>query len=263
LVVNQARFMLLVFSPAMIWLAAVGLFLLMRGGAVGRGLELEMAGQPAEAEKCYRKALARSGLPASKRAEALACLGGVLADMGRYEESRQCLYSALAMGDPKGGCRSNIAELLLLQGIEAEKALDMADQALRATTTGCEKVTSTGRLGQDAVAIARASICGKRAWALARLGRQEESAHAIDTSLRFAIQASADVLKYYSRYGRARRLARAALGNAYWLTGMALLAMKEGGKASEHFQKGSDADRSGKYGALCRKQLALLGGPFG
>jgi hypothetical protein len=44
---------------------------------------------------------------------------------------------------------------------------------------------------------------------------------------------------------------------------MALLVMQETDKVSYYFEKVSDADREGKYGALCRKQLALMETPVG
>ena len=224
------------------------------GGVVGKGLRLESAGRAVDAERCYRKALHRSWLSASKRAGVLCCLGSVLMDQGRYEESRKCLDEALAMGsDPAGSCRSNIAELLLLQGIEAQQALDMADEAFEATISGFASVIA-GRVGLDLASVARATIVGQRAWALALLGRQEEAQQAIFEALQLMIQPSAELLKNYYGFGRVTRMGRA---DTYWLTGMALLSMKETGKASEHFKKGAAADPKCKYGALCRKQLAL------
>ena len=88
------------------------------------------------------------------------------------------------------------------------------------------------------------------------MGRQEEAQEAIFEALQLMLQQSADLLKNYYGFGRVARTGRA---DTFWLTGMALLAMKENGKASEHFKKGGAADPKGKYGALCRRQLALAG----
>jgi hypothetical protein len=52
-------------------------------------------------------------------------------DLGRFEESQQYLVNALGMGDPTGSSRSSIAELLLRQGIEPDKALHLASQVIK------------------------------------------------------------------------------------------------------------------------------------
>jgi tetratricopeptide (TPR) repeat protein len=217
---------------------------------------LDNSGRAADAERCYRRALARPWLSASKRAELLRCLGGVLMGLGRYEESRKCLDEALAMGDPMGGCRASIAELLLLEGIDAERALEMVDQAIEASTTGLGESTSKERVSRDLASIIRASLLGLRAWALALAGRQDEAQKAIVEALQLTIKPSADLLRNYYGFALLTRMSRA---NTCWLAGMAFLAMKKPDKASECFKKGSDVDPKGKYGTLCRKQLALVG----
>ena len=67
---------------------------------------------------------------------------------------------------------------------------------------------------------------------------------------------SADLLRNYYGFGLVTRMCRA---DTCWLSGMALLAMKKPGTASECFKKGSDTDPKGKYGGRCRNQLALVG----
>jgi len=99
---------------------------------VRNGLELELAGRPADAVDCCSKALAAGyNLSPSDQALLLGCLGSALMDLGRFEESQQYLVNALGMGDPTGSSRSSIAELLLRQGIEPDKALHLASQVIK------------------------------------------------------------------------------------------------------------------------------------
>jgi hypothetical protein len=132
----------------------------------------------------------------------------------------------------------------------------MADQALAAITAGPGATDGRSIRRKALVDIARASVWGKRAWALALLGRQEESRQAIETASQLANHASADLYKFSDL--ASRRSAKMGVADTYWLTGMALLAMQETSQAADHFRKGSSADRKRKCGDLCRKQLAAL-----
>ena len=187
-------------------------------------------------------------------------------DMGRYDESQQHLVKALGMGDPTGSCRSSIAELLLRQGIQPDKALHLSSQVINESAAeaarlyrGLDPVWRARPLAQNHAF--RSTLWAQRAWALALLGRREEAREAIDEASQLAIKPDGDLSA--SCWAFVSRLEWQRLADTCWLAGMALLAMNETGKASEHFKEGSYVDPNGKYGALCRKQLALLGAPVG
>jgi len=191
-----------------------------------QGLTHALAGRPAEAEQCFRQALAKDhSMPRSAQVHCLGCLGNTLTDQGRYEEARQCLERAVEMGDRNGTARVSIAELLLAQGSEPQRALDLVDEAMRATQ---------GQIAQRLEGGRRAT----RAWALALLGRRQEAEQSIEQALRAPV-------------GKLR----ATLAMRHWAVGMALVAMERTGKAIEHFRAARDADPSGKYGDLALRQL--------
>ena len=191
-----------------------------------QGVTHVLAGRPAEAEPCFRQALAKGhAAPRSTQVRCLGCLGDTLTDLGRYEEARRCLERAVEMGDRNGSARVSIAELLLAQGSEPQKALDLVDEAMR---------ISKAPVAQRLEGIRRAI----RAWALALLGRRQEAEESIEQALR----APGGTL-------------RATLAMRHWAVGMALVALERTGKAIEHFRAARDADPKGKYGGLAMQQL--------
>lgn len=193
-----------------------------------KALTLSLAGRPAEAEQFFRLALARgAGRPAAEKTQILGGLGEILSELGRYEEGRRCLESAVQMGDRHGVARMGIAESLLLQRTEPQKALDLIDVAMGLAEGQIRERLEGGRWAQ-------------KAWALALLGRRHEALEAIARSL------------------QARDLSmRAASAARHWMVGMALLAMESTGDAVEHFRKARDLDSQGKYGNLAVQQLKL------
>ena len=184
------------------------------------GLILALAGRPAEAEPCFRKALSlvQAGF-AYPRQRLLASQGFALIDLARYDEAEQCFHRAIEAGDETGNSQDGLAELRLVRGVEAEKALDYACQAIEHA-----KRRADGRIPGSYYAL--------QAWALGLLGRGEE----------------------------AREALRALVPNAHgaslhWRAGMALLAMGQADEARAHFQKGHDLDPRGKYGRRCADRL--------
>ncbi|HLY40714.1 MAG TPA: tetratricopeptide repeat protein [Terracidiphilus sp.] len=100
-----------------------------------KGLDLLLAGNPSGAERCYREALsADPKLPESDQVRLLVCLGDALIDQQRYSEAEECLEKALQMGDPTGSGQGSMADLLVLEKKNPERAIEMADEALRLTT---------------------------------------------------------------------------------------------------------------------------------
>jgi len=191
------------------------------------GITHGMAGRPAEAERCYREALARScDSPRSERAGLLGCLAESLEHQDRLEESMKCRQASIDMGDNiLGSARHGLAELLLKQGTDPQRALELTDEAMRVAK------------GQAAPKVAPARWA-TRAWALAVLGRRQEAEQAI---------AQAMLL---------RRETHAALfASTRIKVGMALLAMDQPANAIEQFRAALEADPQGKYGARAQQLI--------
>jgi len=188
------------------------------------GITHGLAGRPAEAERCYREALARGqDSPRSERAGMLGCLAESLEDQGRFGESLNYRQAAIDMGDNiLGSARHGLAEALLRQGTDPQRALEQVDEAMRVAK------------GQAAPQVAP-SRSATRAWALAVLGRRQEAERAI---------AQAMLL---------RRETHAALfADTRLKVGMALLAMEQPENAIEQFRAAYEADPKGKIGARAR-----------
>jgi tetratricopeptide (TPR) repeat protein len=190
-----------------------------------RGLVLSLAGRPKEAVDCYRKALAvsQSG-PAYPRERLHACLGYALMDLGRYDEAEQCFHHAIEQGDHTGNSQDGLAEIRLAQGIEPEKALAYAGQAIHHA-----KRRQDGRIP--------GSYFAHQAWALALLGRSEEARESLVLALS---------VPEPNRRGSA---------SLHWRAGMVLLAMQQTEEANSHFQIAHQVDPRGKYGNRCLELL--------
>jgi tetratricopeptide (TPR) repeat protein len=188
-------------------------------------LTLSFADRPAEAERCYRKALGMmQSHPAYQWERLYASLGYVLIDLARYDQAEQCFHRAIELGDVTGNSQDGLAELRLVQGVEAEKALDYAGQAMEHA-----KRRPDGRIP--------GAYYAHRAWALGLLGRGEEGREPLAQSLREPNEKA---------FGSASQ---------QWIAGMALVAMQHPEEARKHFQMGRDADPRGKYGRRCKEQL--------
>jgi len=191
------------------------------------GFTHSIANNPTEAERCFRKALAgASDIPRSDRAGLLGSLGDALKDQGRYEEARKCLECSIEMGDnTAGSARFDLAELLLRQGTEPLRALQLVDEAIRMA-----KGSASGKV--------RPSRLARRAWALALLGRRQEAEQAIEHALLVRREAGAPLF-----------------ASTRLNVGMALVAMDRPEKAIEHFRAAYEADPKGKYGTRALEQI--------
>jgi tetratricopeptide (TPR) repeat protein len=189
------------------------------------GLWLDSAGRLSEAEKRFRKALAMAAGSKYPVARLHACLGNVLVDRGRFHEAEQCFLRAIKAGDDTGSSEAGLAELRLVQGVEAEKALEYADQAID---------RGKRRPGKPLPVFV---FYAYRAWALAVVGRGEEARVALAEALHVPESGAS---------GRAE---------IHWRIGMALAAMQQSEDAWMHFEMGHKADPRGKYGHRCGEQL--------
>jgi tetratricopeptide (TPR) repeat protein len=188
-------------------------------------LTLSLAGRLSEAEQRYRKALAMTAGTKYRVERLHACLGYVLMDRGRYDEAEQSFQRAIKAGDVTGSSQAGLAELRLAQGVEAEKALEYAGQAMERAKRRPGKPVA-GPFWSD------------QAWALALLGRGEEAREALAQAMR---------VPEASVFGRAEM---------HWRAGMALEALQQTEEARGHFQMGHDLDPRGKYGRRCVEHLA-------
>jgi tetratricopeptide (TPR) repeat protein len=196
------------------------------------GLILFLAGHPADAEPCFRKALGMVRSDSRYPRERLqASLGHTLVDLCRYGEAERCFQDAIEAGDVTGNSQDGLTESRVVQGVEAEQALDYAVQAIE-----CSKRRPAGRVPGVYYA--------NQAWALALLGRSAEARESLSQAL---------AMPEPSAPGRASQ---------HWHAGMVLLAMKQPDEALDHFQIGCDADPRGKYGRRCAEQLRLSTRPL-
>jgi tetratricopeptide (TPR) repeat protein len=193
-----------------------------------RGALLGAAGRHAEAEQCYREVLAVSANAKPEfRNRLLLGLGYTLSDLGRYEEGQRCFEVLIDLGDPHGGARLGIADLLLQQSREAQRALSMVEESMRICSAGWYK----------------AERMGNKAWALALMGKREE----ISEPLAAALQG-------------ARGLQHVGAGaSIHWRVGKALAAAERVPEAMEQFRAAFQIDPHGHHGLLARKDLLNYG----
>jgi tetratricopeptide (TPR) repeat protein len=188
------------------------------------GLTLCQAGRLVEAERLCRTGLAMlQARPGYPRVRLYAVLGFVLMDRGRYAEAEQSFQRAIKEGDQTGNSLSGLAELMLVQGAETEKALAYAGQAIE--------------LAQISLGRVHWAHYANRAWALALLGRAAEARESLDLAL------------------QQPTLGATATAESHWRAGMALLAMQQPEEACKHFRLGKDIDPRGKYGHRCAELL--------
>jgi tetratricopeptide (TPR) repeat protein len=189
------------------------------------GLLLSKAGRLSEAEQRYRQALAMADGTKYRVERLHASLGYVLMDRGRHQEAEKCFERAIKTGDVTGSSQAGLAEVRLVQGVEAEQALEYAEKAIEKAKRRPDKLVP-GQFSAD------------QAWALALLGRSDEAREALAQAFRVP-EASAP--------GRAEM---------HWRAGMTMAAMQQPEEAWKHFEMGHKADPHGKYGHRCGEHLA-------
>jgi tetratricopeptide (TPR) repeat protein len=264
------RLLLTAFGLAgFIVLSRTGVFLPRHLRLRRKGLDLLIAGKPIEAERCYRTALElERTFGQSDRVRLLVCLSDALFDQGRYPEAKQHLSTALGIGDPTGSGQGSMCDLLLAMKTEPEKAIQMADEAVRLTSNAPHnQAFGTGW------ELAKSNLYDAKSWArktraLLLLDRQTEARQAIDRALRI-LEASKELVarsmpetsppEAIILGGRLRNMKELAIANAHWEVGMALLEMRDKDKAIEHLKIVQSTDRRGKYRHLAEQKLRDLG----
>jgi tetratricopeptide (TPR) repeat protein len=199
-----------------------------------RGVRSEIllaAGRYAEAETMLRQGIDLARRP-RERSLMLEGLGNVLMEMGRYGEAQRCFEGARELMPKRSVADCCMAELLLRQGLDAEKALEFADRALKSYRGNLlERMICRGRIGE---------ILATRAWALVLRARSAEAMEAIEAALK----------------GPARK-SRPAFAHVCYNAGMAMRALGNYSTASEHFGRGRDVDPTGRWGKLCAQALRV------
>ena len=149
-----------------------------------------------------------------------------MTELGRYEEAERCLETVIELGDKTGGARMGIADLLLLQEKEPEKALALIEQAMRIRLP---KLVFADRMGS-------------KAWALALIGRLQEMGDTIAVAVQGINPAQKTVA-----------------ASVHWKIGKALAAVKRIPEAAEHFRAAWQADPQGHCGRISRRELEQYG----
>ena len=193
------------------------------------GTVLMFAGRNREAEEVIRQCL-NNALTAPERGLFLVNLGYVLLGEKRYDEARQ-VYEEAIRNRPNGAVAySSLAEVYLEQGIEPERALQLADLGI--------KFKRASRAQTEVDQHIFGYLFANRAWALFLLGRAEEARESLDQAQAFTsvgIKPGAAGVHYH--------IARA------------LAAGGQSAQAAEQFRQARQADPQGRYAALADAAL--------
>jgi tetratricopeptide (TPR) repeat protein len=234
-----------------------------------KGMDLLLAGKAVEAERWYRTALGLGAkVPESDRVRLLVCLGDALIDQGRYEDARQCLAQALELGDPTGSGQGSMCDVLLAQKASAEKAIEMADEAMQLQSRALDGMPFGASWATVCKDLLEAKTLARKAQALLVLDRRAEARQAMDRALSILdaskselqlAQPEPSVIGTLAVGDRLRRIKELTISGTCWRVGLSLLAMGDKDRATEQFLVVRDTDRMGKYRSLAQKQLDSLG----
>lgn len=197
-----------------------------------RGTVLLFAGRLEEGEESLRTSIAkhlvkgRVGLVSG-----LTNLGSVLLRQKRFREATAALEVVTKIHPQFSEAHSELAEVLLAQGQEPERALALVDNALELKNRNARNV--------DRHAVAY--MWAKRGLALAMLGRTGEAAASVEKA-----KDSGDPAFIPGVAGTA------------WRCGLALARMGKFEAAREQFQRAAAIDPRGLYGKLAAESLQEL-----
>jgi hypothetical protein len=190
---------------------------------------LFFSGRAADAEPILRE-LVESQRNTGLRTLAFEHLGRVQMAQGRYPDARRCFEAAAKLMPSRPAAYSGLAEVRLRQSVETTQALEDAERALQLHRDSLlERKGSKERL---------AAIRGNQAWALAALGRGNESQQAIEAGVREMDP------KFIPE-----------VAGFYWRAGMAMLALENTNAAAGHLRRAAELDPLGYYGKLAAQHL--------
>jgi tetratricopeptide (TPR) repeat protein len=196
-----------------------------------RGTVLLFAGRLAESEQSFRTSLEKAQMKAGAiQILALANLGHVLLDLGRFREAADAFEACTKVYPRYAAAHSGLAEVLLRQGKEPQRALLLIDNAL--------KLKQDNPRARNVDRHSTAYMWADRALALAMLGRMDDAAAA----LVMADDAGDPAFL-------------PGLAGAAWRCGLAFLQMNKVDVAIEQFRNATVIDPCGLYG---RRSAAAL-----
>ena len=181
-------------------------------------------------------------------------------------EAMQYLSDALQLGDPTGVGQEYMADLLIEQGTDPERALDMADKALE-LITGPSNRSFGNSWSKVFSKYMEAVAWSRKTRALVQLDRKLEARQAMDRALRIAEEADAaaqrtnpqsSLLGRVILGSRLQNMKKLAISEVHWKIGLALLAMKDPIKAAEHLVA-RDHDPYASIANSLKSSFAALG----
>jgi tetratricopeptide (TPR) repeat protein len=175
------------------------------------------SGRAEEAEPILREVMESN---AKLRSQALEELGRVLLAQARWDDAKRAFEATMRLAPNHPAAQIGLAEVRLLQGIEAEQALEEVREARK-------RNADRGRL---------AAICGDEAWALGLLGRSGEVQEALERGAR-----------------EVDRQHQPELAGFHWRAGMALLALEHPTAGMQWLVKATELDPEGHYGKVAAK----------
>jgi len=193
------------------------------------GHVLLMAGRYREAEDTLRRSLA-SAHARESYGSALEFLGDTLMEQGRYDEATRSYEAALHAFPWRRRPYRGMAEMHLRQGKRAEQAIEWIEKItdFKGLSFGQRKMN--GRPEDDYWAL--------KAWALARLGRRQETDDAIENALKATDK---NVLP--------------DLAATYYRAGLAMQALGKDAEARDYFERAVQSDPIGRRGKLAKAAI--------
>ena len=207
------------------WLPETPIFHFMRGTA------LHYAGRLQEAEESFRDTIEKGEIRAGAILPvALTSLGHVLLHLGRFARATAAFDASNKIAPRYAGALNGLAESLLRQGQQPQRALLLVDNALK-----YQQDTPRNRsLNRHNFA----NMWAHRAQALAMLGRRDEAASAIETAIHVGDPGFLP-----------------GLAATCWRCGMAFRLMNQEAAAAEQFRKATELDPHGLHGELAASAL--------
>ena len=187
------------------------------------------AGRYREAEDALRRSFTSSHAAATY-GMALEYLGDSLMEQGRYDEAQRSFEAALHTFTWLRRPYRGMAEMLLRQGKDPQKALQYVESIIDFAGLSRLQIKNNGRPQDDYWAL--------KAWALASIGRSSEVAAAIENALKAT---SPKCLP--------------DLATTHYRAGMAMQALGNVSEAKEHFRRAVEFDPNGRRGTLASAAL--------
>jgi hypothetical protein len=194
---------------------------------------LLMAGRYREAEDALRRSFTSSHAAATY-GMALEFLGDTLMEEGRYDEAQRSFEAALHTFTWLRRPYRGMAEMLLRQGKDPQKALQYVESIIDFAGLSRLQIKNNGRPQDDYWSL--------KAWALACAGRSSEVAGAIENALKAT---SPKCLP--------------DLAATHYRAGMAMQTLGNGSEAKEHFRRAVEYDPQGRRGKLASAAMRDAG----